>query len=577
MEKKVWSCKKTDPELVQEIQHRFNYPRIVAELLVGRGIMPDEVDVFVKAPLSNITDPYRIPGIIPAVARIWEAIANKEPILIHGDYDTDGITATALLSAILQKNGANVHTFLPHRFDDGYGFTPESLKKSIESMDVPPSVLITVDCGITSCDAVEAAKTYNVLVIITDHHEPSEIIPDAYAVINPKIDPTLTDLHPLSGVGMAFKLCHAFIKYGREKQLGGHATNLQEVLDFVALGTVADIVPLRGENRIMVKHGIRVLKQQIRPGIRALVEMAHLRSYIKPADITFKLAPRLNAAGRLGNAEIALNLLRSENIVDAYKYADQLEKLNLQRQETEENIYSQALARLHATMVPKQRYSIVVAGENWHQGVIGIVASRLARDFNRPAIVLAISGDEAQGSGRSIGPLNLVKVLSECNHLLNRFGGHPMAVGLGLHRDKIEEFTELFEEVISRELDEADLVHRLEADTEVEIEELHDIQLYRHFDAIAPFGHGNPHPHLMIRAVAVERVFPILNGRHIRGTFIDSMGCTIDFIAFNRGLDSIPEGLLDIVVTPSLNEHGDNQKPQVQIIDWRPSEPKRFN
>lgn len=568
---KIWTCKKPNPNSVSELRDRFGYPRIIAELLIGRGIEAEEVDNFIRAPLSGITDPYRIPGMRESVARLWDAITRHEPILVHGDYDTDGITATALLSSILRKNGATVETFLPHRFDDGYGFTPESLKKSVELMQRPPKVLVTVDCGVTSCDAVDAAVGYGIDVIITDHHEPGEVLPKAMAVINPKLHENLDDLHSLSGVGMAFKLCHAFIKYGRAKKLGGFTTNLQEVLDFVALGTVADIVPLRGENRIMVKHGIRTLKEQQRPGIRALVELARLHSHIKPSDITFKLAPRLNAAGRLGSPETALQLLLSDNIVDAYRYADELEKMNAHRQQKEEEIYNQAMAMIAETIDTKNCYSMVVAGEDWHQGVIGIVASRLARDFNRPSIVLAINGDDAQGSGRSIGPLNLVKVLSECNQYLDRFGGHPMAVGLGLHRTMIPAFAKTFETVVRQNLTTEDLVHRLDVDCTAAVDELLDPELYRYFDQLAPFGHANAHPVLWVKNVAIEKCFSISNGRHIRGSFIDAEGVSIDFISFNTVQSEIPPGMIDVIVTPSLNDYYESPKPQLQVIDWRSS------
>lgn len=572
MGKKQWICKTPDPAIVSELQDRFEYPRLIAEILAGRGIEAEEVDTFVRAPLSGISDPYVIPGMRESAARLWQAVLNHEPVLIHGDYDTDGITATALMSIVLKQCGAVVQTFLPHRFDDGYGFTPESLKKSIESADIPPKVLVTVDCGVTSVEAVDAALEYGIDVIITDHHEPGEVLPRAMAVINPKVHPELSDLHLLSGVGMAFKLCHAFIKYGRAQKLGGFSVNLQEVLDLVALGTVADIVPLRGENRIMVKHGIRVLKRQQRPGIMALVELARLHSHIKPSDITFKLAPRLNAAGRLGSPETALQLLLADNIKEANDCARELERMNASRQQTEEDIYNQALGMIQTTINTDNCFTLVVAGEEWHQGVIGIVASRLARDYNRPAIVLTIHNDEAQGSGRSIGPLNLVKVLGECNPYLDRFGGHPMAVGLGMPRTMIPAFAQKFEEVVRREITLDDLEDRLELDCIATLDELHDPDLYRYFDDLAPFGHGNPQPVLLLKGVAVEKAFPISGGRHIRGAFIDENGTTIDFISFNTTAEEVPAGLIDVAVMPGLNDFYDLPKPQVQIVGWRAAE-----
>ena len=260
---------------VELIQQKFSLPRPVAVYLVARGIKPAAVPGFLDPRLANLSDPYRFPRIREACARLWQAIENREPILIHGDYDTDGITASALLALVLRQNGAAVNSFIPHRFDDGYGFTPESLNKALE-MFGPCGVLVTVDCGITSCDAVRRAREQGIDVIITDHHEAGDELPDALAIINPKVYPELEDLQLLSGAGAAFKLSHAFIKYGREMNLGGFSTRLEEVLDYVALGTVADIVPLLGENRIMVKYGIEALRKQLRPGIRALIESSHL-------------------------------------------------------------------------------------------------------------------------------------------------------------------------------------------------------------------------------------------------------------------------------------------------------------
>ena len=409
---------------IDAIQRKYALPRLIALFFASRGI--EDVQDFLNPRLSNLSDPYRFPRIRDAAKRLWEAIAHKETILIHGDYDTDGITASALLALVLRQNGANVHSFIPHRFDDGYGFTPESLQKALDTYG-PASVLVTVDCGITSCDAVNEAVRRGIDVIVTDHHEAGPQLPDAIAIVNPKVYPELEDLQLLAGAGAAFKLSHAFIKYGRENNLGGFQTRLEEVLDYVALGTVADIVPLLGENRIMVKYGIEALRRQIRPGVRALIESSRLRSELTPADITFRMAPRINAAGRVGDANVALQLLESEHIVEAYHCASQLETFNRIRQEKEQEIYQEACEQIERNLAWQSEYSLLVAGRDWHQGVIGIVASRLARDYNRPTIVLTIQGDVAYGSGRSVACLNLVEVLSHTAGLLDRYGGHPMA------------------------------------------------------------------------------------------------------------------------------------------------------
>ena len=395
---------------IETVQRKFSLPRPIAVYFAARGIGEDQIQNFLSPRLSQLSDPYRFPGIREASQRLWNAIARREPILIHGDYDTDGITASALLALVLRQNGAIVHSFIPHRFDDGYGFTPESLQKALDTYG-NCGVLVTVDCGITSCDAVNDAISRGIDVIVTDHHEAGAELPKALAVINPKVYPELEDLQVLSGAGAAFKLSHAFIKYGRENNLGGFQTRLEEVLDYVALGTVADIVPLLGENRIMVKFGIETLRKQLRPGIRALIESSKIRSELTPADITFRMAPRINAAGRVGDANVALQLLESEHIVEAYHFASQLESFNRIRQDKEQEIYQEACEQIERHLAWQSDYSLLVAGRDWHQGVIGIVASRLARDYNRPTIVLTIQGDVAYGSGRSVPSLNLVEVL----------------------------------------------------------------------------------------------------------------------------------------------------------------------
>ena len=351
--------------IIQDLIRRKNIPRAVAMYLAARGISAEEADHYFNNSFADLTDPYRFPGMDVAVKRLWLAIRNRERILIHGDYDTDGITATSLLSWVLEKNGAVVSSFLPHRFDDGYGFTPESLAKALETAPTPCKVLVTVDCGINSCPAVAEAAAKGIDVIITDHHEPGEGASPALAVINPKVHRELADMHQLSGVGVAFKLAHAFVKYGRDNNLGGYATEMQDVLDFVALGTVADIVPLLGENRILVKYGMETLRKQLRPGIRALIEVAHVDASISPSDITFKLAPRINAAGRLGNAISALQLLNASNIVDAYKFADMLESFNQRRQAKEQEIFSEAKRQVESDPFFDKSITITAAGEGW--------------------------------------------------------------------------------------------------------------------------------------------------------------------------------------------------------------------
>ena len=557
-----------DENKVNEIRNRHALPKPVALYFVSRGIESEEIPGFLNPKLGNLSDPYRFPGIKDACARLWQAIANRESILIHGDYDTDGITASALLALVLRQNGATVHSFIPHRFDDGYGFTPESLDKALEAFG-PCGVLVTVDCGITSCEAVDEAIKRGIDVIVTDHHESGTELPKALAVINAKVHPELEDLQLLSGAGAAFKLSHAFIKYGREKNLGGFHTHLEEVLDYVALGTVADIVPLLGENRIMVKFGIEILRKQLRPGVRALIESSKLRSELSPSDITFRMAPRINAAGRVGDANVALQLLESSNIVEAYDCAVQLESFNRVRQEKEQEIYQEACEQIERNLAWQSPYSLLVAGRDWHQGVIGIVASRLARDYNRPTIVLTIQGENAYGSGRIVPSLNLVEVLSQTSHLLERYGGHPMAVGVGLKAEKIADFFEAMDQEIRKQLSSSDLESYISYDGEIQLRDLSG-DFFEYLGKLGPFGHSNPKPVFRFNELHVARCNAVGGGAHTRGTLISRDG-EIDFIAFNKAPSCFQNRVIDVLATPQLNKHLDHEIPQLCIVDFQES------
>ena len=566
MDSKLWKCASDGKEhIAEQLIRTKSLPNAVALYLAAKGIEPKDVDMYFNATFSDLSDPFRFPGIDLAVERLWKAIRDREQILIHGDYDTDGITATALLAWVLEKNGGIVSSFLPHRFDDGYGFTPDSLQKALDGCGGSCGVLVTVDCGINSAEAVATARAKNIDVIITDHHDPAEDLPDAIAIINPKVHEEVADLRNLSGVGVAFKLAHAFVLYGCAHNEG----DLHDVLDYVALGTIADIVPILGENRILVKYGMEILKKQIRPGVRALIEVARVPAKLQPSDITFKLAPRINAAGRLGNAITALQLMTAKNIVDAYHYADMLDGFNQKRQAKEQEIFNEAKRQVESDPNFSSSMTILAAGDAWHQGVIGIVASRFARDYNRPAIVLTIQGDEAHGSGRSIGGLNMIQILSKCSHLLTRFGGHPMAVGLGLPKDKIAEFQKEFEAHVREELQPQDLVSSVSYDGLVTIGDLGD-DFFQYYEYLGPFGHSNAHPVFRLNQVEVVRTYPIKPG-HTKGLMRDIYGNTCDFIAFNMTIE--PRVKWDVVATPQINEYYGEKRRQLQIVDFRPSNP----
>ena len=549
-------------EQIASICNEYHITRPLAMVLANRNIPITDLESFLNPKLADLSDPYHFPNMKFAVERIWNAIRRQERILIFGDYDTDGVTSTALLSWVLKGNGALVDSFLPHRFDDGFGLNVETVEKVVDGH----KLIVTVDIGITSVDAVAAAKSKCVDVIITDHHEPGNELPEAYAIINPKVHLDMKKLHILAGVGVCFKLCHAFIKFGREHNFGNCVLDLKEGLDLVALGTVADIVPLVGENRCMVKYGMNILTAQRRPGVRALVDVAGIKDDLGVKDISFRLAPRLNAAGRLGSAIDALNLLQTENIMDAYPMAKALEAYNRKRKRFEEKIFTTARMRIHK-MNLKERYSLVIAEKNWHPGVIGIVASRLAQEFHRPTVILSVADDgEILGCGRSVAGINLISILNSCEKYLKRFGGHPMATGLKLLEEHLPSFIEAFEFAVRKSCcDISKFVPALEIDGDVYISEL-DEKFFSELELIEPFGYGNSPPVFRFSKVNVEQV-SLVGKQHTRGKISDESGCQLPFIAFGRSLKDLPESPWNIAAIPQFNCYNGRNIPQLQILD----------
>lgn len=558
-----WDIPTPDPDLIKALRRDHGLSRPIAIALANRGVGQDELADFLHPKLQKLSDPYRMPGMKRAAERLWQAVANKERIMVHGDYDADGITSTVLMTWVLRECGALVDCFLPHRMEDGYGLTEDSIRKALTPEH---KLLITVDCGITSCEGVALANQMGIDVVITDHHQPGETLPEALAVLNPKLCPELEDLQPLAGVGVCFKLCHAFIKYGRETGIGGLHVDLRDGLDLVALGTVADIVPLRGENRTLVRHGMSILATQRRPGIRALCELVRLNDRVKPEDITFRLAPRINAAGRLGSPEVALDLLQSPSIVDAYPLASKLDLCNRQRQDLEEEAFQSAHRQI-AELRWETRFALVAKGRKWHRGVIGIVASRLTQVFNRPTIVLSIDeDDQVHGSGRSIEGINLVSALHGCSEHLIRYGGHPMATGLALSLESLEAFEQAFERCVRDHCESSrDFTPVVSVEGDVELGEL-DETFFRQLQDLMPFGHSNPAPIYRFSDLEPDRLLPA--GRdHTRGTLVDRHGNRMSFIAFGRRPGSFPQPPWCVAAVPEINTFRGSSTPQLQIID----------
>ena len=568
MELYKWVQPEVDDHAVSDLQVSHDLCRPLALALASRGLTAETAADFLRPSLQSLSDPYSLKGTEIAAERLWRAARDRERVLIHGDYDTDGITAAVLLSAVLSENGISSDIFLPHRIDDGYGMTVDSIDKANCS---DYSLLVTVDCGINSVEAVAAARERGLEVIVTDHHEPGDLLPDACAVIDPKLPATPEEIIDLAGVGVAFKLCHAFLKFGREHGLGGHETDLREHLDLVALGTVADIVPLLHENRILVRHGLPILSQQKKPGIRALCESARLnRENLSAVDIAFRLAPRINAPGRMGDPALSMALLTATSMVDAGPLADAIEQTNLRRRELENQVVALAEAQLRSPRLPRLEASIVVCGEDWHAGVLGIVAARLSRIHHLPTVVLGRETNGAlAGSVRGVPGVNVVEALHAIGHLLERYGGHAMAAGVSLQQDRLADFAQAFDLAVKRLRTAQAQAPQLPIDGEIGISELND-RFFEQRRWLEPFGHGHAEPRFLCRNLSPGWVARA--GReHSRGVLENCDGQSLGFVAFQRLPESFPEPPWDLVVKPQLNTYNEKTRPQLEIVDLRAS------
>jgi single-stranded-DNA-specific exonuclease len=521
--KKQWTLKQPDPGVVEQIQAYLHCHRVTAMVLANRRIRnTDEAQAFVDPSLDALEAPFDLKDMQPAVVRIERALAAKEKILVFGDYDVDGVTATVAVFSFLKSCGARVDYHIPHRIDEGYSIQ----STHVDTIARPAGVglIITVDCGSASHDAVAAANSTGIDVIVTDHHQIDPPYPDALAVINPQRQDCHTGLEDLAGVGVAFSLLVALRRHLRAAGFwqNRQEPNLKAYLDLVALGTIADMVPMRTDNRILTHTGLSIINQTPRPGISALVAAAGLGSNrVTAEDIAFRLAPRINAAGRMAHARVAAEMLITRNPRTAAERAETLNALNLRRQETEKAIIEEIEARLAgegpvhlagegpahlADEDPAKTAGVppalVIAGQGWHEGVLGIVASKLTQKHHRPAVVIGFNNGRGKGSARSIPGLNLYDCLGRCAEDLKAFGGHAMAAGLQLEADRLARFEKHFEAAVAASSVGADLTPRLSIDCELYFNEITP-RLVDEIEALQPFGSGNPPPLFMAQDIVV--------------------------------------------------------------------------
>ena len=500
-----------DQPAVGRLSAELAIPRVLAQLLVRRGFTdPNRARDFLDPRLQRLADPFALPEMAAAVARIFHAIDERERIALYGDYDVDGVTSLTLLAEVLRGYGAEPAGFLPSRMDEGYGLSADGIARCL--VEHQPALLIAVDCGTVSVAEIASLNASGVDVIVLDHHEPGSERPACVALVNPKCDPS-GEFKYLCSAGIAFKTCHALLKTRPQR-----GYDLKSALDLVALGTVADLVPMVEENRTLVRRGLLELARTPRPGLRALMDVAGVgRGTLRPTDVGFRLGPRLNAAGRLGTAQAALELLQTSDPHRGRELAAVLHQQNAERQDVERRTLAEAeRALLDGGVEISELAAIVVGGRGWHPGVLGIVASRLLRAHHRPTLVVGF--DEAgvgKGSGRSIEGLPLVEVLRDCAALLERFGGHEMAAGLTIREAMFADFQITFQRLAKERLTPDHLQPRLSFDAEVTLDELDDA-FAAQLERFQPFGIGNREPLFLARGVMPAAATRTLKEKHLR-------------------------------------------------------------
>ena len=574
-----WRIRPHDTAVISQIECTGGLPSVLARLLVARGITDaDQARRFLDSKLTGLRDPEQLPGLSAAADRIHAALCDKRRIVIYGDYDADGMTATALLLRCLRLAGGDVGYYVPNRLDEGYGLNDDALRRLAEE---GTSVVISVDCGITSVAEAQTARELGLELIISDHHQPAEDLPDAL-LVHPRLPGHAYPFDALCGAGIAFKLAWAICQ--RVSQ-GKRVTEplrdyLLAALGLAALGTVADVVPLIDENRILVKHGLLSLKSRPTAGIAQLLEISGLseKSQLGSEDLGFVLAPRLNAAGRLGQAQLGVELLVTEDDSRARALAEYIQELNDNRLHLERSIYLSASKQIKERFDPTQDAALVLADRGWHQGVIGIVAGRLAEKHQRPVVMISLDslgGSVGTGSARTAAGLNLNEALTACGEHLLQYGGHAAAAGLRIDQQHIEAFRCHFCDHVEQSLDAQARVAELTIDAETTLAEL-TLNAVQQMERLAPFGAGNPRPLLCASSVQLSGPpQPLGKGDRHLSARVQQHGTRLRALAFNRA-EWMPDlvaqtGRLDIAFRPVINEFRGRRTVELHLDDWRPS------
>lgn len=556
---RIWNIAKPNHNLQIKLKKELGLSNILSQILINRGITNSkEATLFLKPQLSELISPDLLPDIASACSRIKRAIEYHEKIMIFGDYDADGLTSTALLKSVLKKLAVEVIHYIPHRVKEGYGLNKQAIRIAKEKS---VNIFISVDCGTASPTEIEQLRRMNIDTIVIDHHQPTtDKLPAALALVNPKRRDSRYDYKDLAGVGVTYKFAQAITQ-----------ESLEEDLDLVCLGTIADVVPLNGENRIVAKQGLKCLSQTKKLGLRALIRQSRMKeNSINANSVSYIIGPRINASGRIDSAEVSLRLLMTDSDEEAEELAKLLNRHNQKRQEIETVILREAQDIINKEVNFKDHRVIVVSKEGWHQGVLGIVASKLADSFYRPAIVISIADKLCRGSCRSIKNFHILEALLQCKHLLERFGGHSHAAGLAISKDNIKHFQEMINHIAREKIALEDLYPSLDIDMEVKLQDLNE-ELVNQIQELEPFGEGNPTPLFYTRNLKLKSKPEVLDRDTLRFWVTDG-NITYKAVGFNMA--SYKEEILtcdyfDLVYTPSIDNWYESLDIQLEIKDIR--------
>ena len=556
---KKWECYAVDENKVNELVNKFGISGILARILVNKNItQKDEIDLFMNPTRKDFHNPFLMPDMEIIVDRVLQAIEQKEKIMIYGDYDADGITSITVLKSFLEERGLEVASYIPNRLDEGYGLNKTALKKIY---DDGYRLIITVDCGISGIDEVDYANSLGMEVLITDHHEPAETLPKAVAVVDAKRKDNKYPFNQLAGVGVVFKLIQAIsIKLDLEEK------EYLKYLDIVCIGTISDIVPLIDENRVIAKLGLKLIAQTKNIGLKALLEVIGFKN-IDSTTISFGVAPRINACGRMGDEQVALDLFLEKDYDKAKELAIKLNEYNIERQTIEKSIFDEATEKIEKN--EKDKACIIVGSEGWDHGIIGIVASKVTEMYFKPSILICFEGNDGKGSGRSIPGFDLHDALTECSDYLEKFGGHSMAVGVTVSRDKFELFKNKFEEYAkSHDIDK--IIPVINIDSELSLKDI-DIDSVKSLQKLEPYGEANKMPVFMIRNLKINSIRALSEGKHLKLTLKDD-GYMINAIGFNMGNLSneyLIDDKVDVIGNLDINSFNGNESIQLILKDIR--------